>query len=80
MVSDDDVVRVRVTRSGLFLPHLSIESPQVRGSVLGEVIDPGTGSIRETVVMPFDGSIMALRDHPVVSSGEMVARILRKVD
>ena len=78
IVDDFSVHRVRTHRSGLFLPHATCEKNLHKGDPIGEVIDPGSGLHKETIVMPCNGVVMALRDHPVISPGEMVARVLQQ--
>ena len=76
VVQDDEVLRIRTDRSGLFLPQVALEQPLVQGDILGDVVDPATGELKAQITAPRDGTIMALRDQPVISPGEMVARLL----
>ena len=75
-VSDDQVLRLRAQSGGLFLPHGEIWSEVSKGDMLGEVIDPSSGEIREEIRSAEDGRIMAMRDRPVVYPGSMVARVV----
>jgi predicted deacylase len=75
-VSDEQVLRHRAQTGGLFLPLVEIWASVVAGDLLGEVIDPSNGEIREEIRCTADGHIMAMRDHPVVYPGSMVARVV----
>ncbi|MFZ5478506.1 MAG: succinylglutamate desuccinylase/aspartoacylase family protein [Myxococcota bacterium] len=76
VATDDDVVRVRATRGGLFLPLGKAWAEVQAGDPLGEVVDPIGGEAREAVVAPIAGRVLALREQPVVYPGSLVARIV----
>ncbi len=76
VVDDADVVRIRASRGGLFLPSAAPWAEVEAGDALGEVVDPFTGELRETVVAPCEGRAMALREQPVVYPGTLVARVV----
>jgi uncharacterized protein len=76
--TDEDLLRVRVESSGLFLPKVTIGEPISENDVIGTVIEPSSGAIIEKVFSPSTGIVFALREQPVVSIGIMVARVLRK--
>ncbi|MEC7984764.1 MAG: succinylglutamate desuccinylase/aspartoacylase family protein [Myxococcota bacterium] len=76
LVSDEDVFRIRVGRSGFFLPEASLGQEVEKGERIGRVIAPDSGAVREEIFSPVSGVIMAMRVQPVVSLGIMVARIL----
>jgi len=75
-VLDDQVIRMRAQAGGLFLPHGEVWAEVKTGDLLGEVIEPSNGEIREEIRSTADGRIMAMRDHPVVYPGSMVARVV----
>jgi len=76
VATDADVVRVRATRGGLFLPYGKMWAETNQGDSLGEVVDPISGDTREIVVAPVAGRVLALREQPVVYPGSLVARIV----
>ncbi len=76
LVTDDEVVRVRASRGGLFLPEGTPWSEVAAGDVLGTVVDPVTGKDCETVTSPVSGRLLAVREQPVVFPGSMVARVV----
>lgn len=75
-VTDDQVLRVRASRGGLFLPVSDAWGEVERGVLLGEVVDPATGASLERLFSPASGRILAMREHPVVFPGSMVARLV----
>lgn len=76
VVNDAQVFRVRAERSGLFLPEFTVWSEVEKGATLGHVIDPEDGAVMETILSPTTGRVMAVREHPVVYAGTMVARVV----
>jgi predicted deacylase len=76
VVNDAQVFRVRAGRSGLFLPEFGVWSEVEEGATLGHVIDTENGSILETILSPTKGRVMAVREHPVIYVGTMVARVV----
>lgn len=76
VATDEDVVRVRATRAGLFLPYGKMWAAMNVGDPLGEVVDPISGDTREIVGAPVAGHVLALREQPVVYPGSLVARIV----
>ena len=75
-VTDEAVVRIRASRSGLFLHDGALWDEVAEGDVIGVVIDPASGEEREQVVTPVSGRLLAVREHPVVFPGSMVARVV----
>ncbi|MEL6349265.1 MAG: succinylglutamate desuccinylase/aspartoacylase family protein [Myxococcota bacterium] len=75
-VEDAQVHRVRAGRSGLFMPQGQLWAEVQAGDPLGVVIEPTTGEPLETLVSPSAGRLMALREHPTVFPGTMVARVV----
>lgn len=75
-VTDDEVLRARASRGGLFLPEGSPWQEIAAGGLLGTVVDPNTGQTRETVLSPVAGRLLAVREQPVVFPGSMVARVV----
>jgi hypothetical protein len=45
------------------------------GDVIGEIVDPLTGSVVETLSAPGSGILFTLREYPVVYEGSLIARI-----
>ncbi len=75
VVSDDRVLAVRAGRGGLFLPATTVWAEVEEGQTTGEVVDPVTGEVRENVVAPRAGRVLALREQPVVYPGNLLVRL-----
>lgn len=75
VAEEGDVLRVRATRGGLFLPAGTVWSEVGAGAILGEVVDPISGEAREQITSPMAGRVLAMREQPVVYPGSLVARL-----
>lgn len=76
LVTDEEVVRVRAARGGLFLPEGTPWQEVEAGGLLGTVVDPSSGATCEAVTSPVSGRLLAVREQPVVFPGSMVARVV----
>ncbi len=76
VVDDGGVVAVRAGRGGLFLPLVGVWAEVKEGDVLGEVVEPVTGEVRESILSPARGRVLAQREQPVVYPGNLVARVV----
>lgn len=76
VVGDARVVDVRTGRGGLFLPTVGLWAEVAAGDVLGEVIEPVSGALREEVRAAVAGRVLAQREEPVVYPGNLVARLV----
>ncbi len=76
VVDDSGMIDVRTTRGGFFLPTLAVWAEVAAGDLLGEVIEPISGEVREEVRAPLGGRLCAQREEPVVYPGNLVARIV----
>jgi uncharacterized protein len=75
-VTDEQVLRVRAERGGLFLPECDLWDTIKQGQKIGSLIDPATGQHVQEVVSTVAGRLLALREHPVVFPGDMLARVV----
>ena len=69
---------VLTQEAGLFYPEAVIGTAVEKGSKLGEVRDLYDGDVLEEVHAPEDGTVVTLRDHPMVHEKELVAVLLRE--
>lgn len=74
----DDVSYLNATTGGIFIPRVKHWSPLSEGELIGEVVDPLSGTVLEKVVSPVDGILFTIRDYPVVDEGSLMGRLLRK--
>lgn len=77
VVSEDHAVGyLNAESAGIFVPSVEIGSRMHQGDVIGEILDPLTGHVQQTVTAPIDGLLFTRREYPVVYSGSLLGRIL----
>ena len=77
MVSTDGAVNViHSVESGIFIPMVEHNMWVQKGTVIGEIVTPITGTVEEEITAPADGLIFSLREYPIVYEGSVIARIL----
>lgn len=77
MVSTDGAVNViHSVESGIFIPLVEHNMWVQKGTVIGEIVTPITGTVEEEITAPADGLIFSLREYPIVYEGSVIARIL----
>ncbi|MDE7193418.1 MAG: succinylglutamate desuccinylase/aspartoacylase family protein [Oscillospiraceae bacterium] len=77
MVSTDGSVRViHAEQSGIFIPSAEHNMWVQRGTVIGEIVTPISGTVEQEIIAPADGLIFSLREYPIVYEGSVIARIL----
>lgn len=74
-VTDDHVQVQRADRGGMFFPEVDLGDELDVGETLGRVIDPIRSEELQVIRVDRAGQVMALREHPVVSPGTLVARL-----
>lgn len=80
VVTDAAVHRVRLEHAGLFLPKLDAWAEVEAGDTIGVLVSAGSGEEVEVVRSPVSGNLLAVREHPVVVPGSVVARVAERVD
>jgi hypothetical protein len=75
-IVDNEILRVRARCSGLFIPNCGLNQTIEKGMPIGRIIDPKLGLVREEVVAEHHTRLVAIRHHPVVSPGTVVARLI----
>lgn len=77
MVSTDGAVHViHSTGSGIFVPTAEHNMWLAKGSVIGEIVTPITGTVEREITAPVDGVVFSLREYPIVYEGSVIARML----
>jgi len=71
-----EVFFVNASKPGIFIPILEHNVSVLKGEKLGEIIDPLSGTIQETIMSPCNGLLFTIREYPVVYEGSLLARIL----
>ena len=81
MISTDGEVHVvHAADAGVFIPHVEHNMWLARGSEIGEIVTPITGTVVQKITAPSSGVIFSLREYPIVSEGSIIARMLSMGD
>lgn len=72
-----DVAYLNATRGGLFVPAVRHWEELKQGELIGQIIDPLSGGVRDEVIAPMDGILFTIREYPIVDEGSLVGRLLR---
>jgi hypothetical protein len=70
-----EVYYVNSPKSGLFVQSIKHCAIIDKGDIIGTVVNPLNGEIRETLYAPSSGILFTLREFPVVYEGSLIARI-----
>lgn len=77
MVSTDGEVHiVHASDAGVFIPRVEHNMWLAKGSEIGEIVTPITGTVVQKITAPESGVIFSLREYPIVSEGSVIARML----
>ena len=70
-----DVFYINSPKSGLFIQSIKHCAIIEKGDIIGTIVNPLTGEIRDTLYAPSSGILFTLREFPVVYEGSLIARI-----
>ena len=73
---DGEVSFINAGRSGVFVPDVGHWKNVKKGDHIGDILNPLTGEIAESIFAQTDGIVFTLRENPSVSVGSLSARIL----
>lgn len=71
----DRVAFLNAEASGVFLTDLKCGVEVMPGDLVGEIVEPLTGTVLSRVVSPCHGYLFTIRAYPVVYEGSLMARI-----
>lgn len=74
----DDVAYLNAATGGIFLPAVKHWECLREGDLIGQIIDPLSGTVLDEVTAPLDGILFTIREYPVVDEGSLIGRLLRK--
>lgn len=74
--SDGEVDFIRSDVEGIFLPMMEHNHYVNQGDLIGEVVDPYTGTVKKRIIAGRRGLLFTLRVYPAVYEGDLLARIL----
>jgi hypothetical protein len=75
-----DVFYINSPCAGLFVQSIKHCAIINKGDVIGTIVDPLSGEIRDTLYAPSAGILFTLREFPVVYEGSLIARIFGEND
>ena len=76
--NSEDVSFLNAPSGGLFVPSVRHWEKLKKGDLIGEIIDPLSGQIRDRVISPVNGILFTIREYPIVDEGSLVGRLLRE--
>lgn len=75
---DRSVSFINAETSGVFVPTIRHSDNVVPGEIIGTIVDPFEGKVKEECVSPVEGLLFTLREYPIVNEGSLIARILEE--
>ncbi|MCH5196743.1 MAG: succinylglutamate desuccinylase/aspartoacylase family protein [Oscillospiraceae bacterium] len=77
VVAKDSAVHVvHSVGSGIFIPTAEHNMWLEKGSEIGEIVTPITGTRVQVITAPVNGVVFSLREYPIVYEGSVIARML----
>lgn len=76
IIKEDKIFYLNCESSGLFVSHKKLNEQVKTGEVIGIIMNPILGALEEEIIAPVDGVLMTLREHPGVTEGSLVARVI----
>ena len=74
--TDREVGYLNADSAGIYVPRVKIGEHVEEGDLLGEILNPLTGDVEQSVTAPIPGLVFTRREYPVVYSGSLLGRIL----
>ncbi len=74
--TDGEVELIHAEAAGIFVPYIEHWKGIQEGDIVGNIIDPLEGTLKQTILAPVSGMVFSLREYPVVYEGSLIARIL----
>lgn len=74
-VSPTEIITSKVP--GMFVREVEIGQKVEKGQILGRVIDPLEGTIKQEVVATESGLLFTIREYPIVQIGSLLGRIFK---
>lgn len=76
VVEESDLLTVKSSQAGIFLPKVEISERVEAGKVLAEIVDPYEGRTLEQVISAGNGTIFFLHVNPMILSHAVAFRII----
>lgn len=72
-----DVAYLNAATGGLFVPAVRHGAKLEEGELIGRIINPLSGGVRDEVRAPMEGMLFTIREYPIVDEGSLIGRLLR---
>lgn len=72
-----DVAYLNAATGGLFVPAVRHGAKLKEGELIGRIINPLSGGVRDEVRAPMAGMLFTIREYPIVDEGSLIGRLLR---
>ncbi len=73
---ENQVFFLNAEASGIFVPYAKHASIMKKDDIIGNIVDPLSGTVKSQVKSPCDGLLFTIREYPVVYEGSLIARLL----
>ena len=74
--TDRQIGYLNADKAGIYVPCVQIGEHVEKGQLLGEILNPLTGNVEQTLKAPVKGMLFTRREYPVVYSGSLLGRII----
>ncbi|MCQ2592475.1 MAG: M14 family metallopeptidase [Treponema sp.] len=74
----NDVCFLNASTGGLFVPSVKHWQKLKKGDLIGQIIDPLSGTVLDDIYSPVNGILFTIRDYPIVDEGSLIGRLLRE--
>lgn len=79
VLQEEQLTNVHSMSSGIYRRFFGPGEEVRYGQVMGEVIDPYEGSVRERIVAPTDGIVFFAHTRPLIHEGDIVFRLIHRL-
>lgn len=79
VVNEVDMTSVKAYTSGIYRRKKAPNDEVRHGEVIGEILDPYEGNVRDRIISPTDGIIFFAHKSPLVTEHEVVYKIIRRL-
>lgn len=75
---DKDAIKIITSKvAGMFIREVECGARVEKGQLLGRVINPLEGVVKEEILAPNSGLLFTIREYPVVEVGSLIGRIFK---
>ncbi|MCQ2981540.1 MAG: M14 family metallopeptidase [Treponemataceae bacterium] len=80
IISQDpaDVSFLNASTGGLFVPSVKHWQKLKKRDCIGQILDPLSGTVLDTIYSPINGILFTIREYPIVDEGSLIGRLLRE--